>query len=46
MLAQRIVAHRAAKGPFKTLEELTEVPGIGPAKLAALKGLVTVEETE
>ncbi len=46
VLAQRIVAHRAAKGPFKTLEELTEVPGIGPAKLAALEGLVTVEETE
>ena len=46
VLAQRLVAHRAAKGPFKTLEELTEVPGIGPAKLAALEGLVTVEETE
>ena len=28
---------------FDTREE---VPGIGPAKLAALKGLVTVEETE
>lgn len=43
-LARRIVAYRAANGPFETVEELTEVSGIGPGRLAALEGLVTVEE--
>ena len=45
-LAGRIVDYRAANGPFGALEELTEVSGIGEAKLMALEGLLTVEETE
>ena len=45
-LAGRIVAYRAENGPFGSVEELTNVSGIGPAKLAALEGLITVEETE
>ena len=45
-LAQRIVDYREANGAFETVEELTEVSGIGQAKLAALEGLVTVEDTE
>ena len=53
-LARRIVAYRKEHGPFLTVEALTEVSGIGPAKLADLEGLVTVrsaaqedeEETE
>lgn len=45
-LARRIVEYREANGPFESVEELTEVSGIGPAKLAALEGLVTVEDTE
>lgn len=45
-LAARIVEHREANGPFETVEDLTDVSGIGPAKLAALEGLVTVEDSE
>lgn len=43
-LAARIVAYREEHGPFETLEDLTKVSGIGQGKLAALEGLVTVEE--
>jgi competence protein ComEA len=39
--AKKIVDDRAANGPFKTVDDLMRVPGIGPAKLDALKGLVT-----
>lgn len=43
-LAARIVQYREEHGPFETVEDLTEVSGIGQGKLAALEGLVTVEE--
>ncbi|HHW13601.1 MAG TPA: helix-hairpin-helix domain-containing protein [Firmicutes bacterium] len=43
-LARRIVVYREAQGPFRTVEQLQEVSGIGPARLARLKGLVCVEE--
>ena len=33
VLADRIVAHREANGPFETVEDLLEVPGIGEANL-------------
>lgn len=45
-LAERILAYREEHGPFETVEDLTKVPGIGQGKLAALEGLVTVEDTE
>lgn len=35
-LAERIVAHRQAHGPFRTLGDLDEVSGIGPALLESL----------
>jgi comEA protein len=35
-LAERIVAHREANGPFRTLADLDAVPGIGPALLAGI----------
>ena len=35
-LAGRIVAHREANGPFRTLADLDAVSGIGPAMLEAL----------
>lgn len=41
VLAERIVEYRAEHGPFKTVEELTEVSGIGERKLAELEGRVT-----
>jgi competence protein ComEA len=40
--AASIVAHREQRGPFQTVEQLGDVRGIGPAKLDALRGLVTV----
>jgi competence protein ComEA len=42
VLAERIVAHREANGPFQAVEDLLDVPGIGEAKLAAIRDLVTV----
>ncbi|MDX6670873.1 MAG: competence protein ComEA [Solirubrobacteraceae bacterium] len=41
-MAQKIVAYRQAHGGFRSLSELDQVPGIGPKRLAALKGLLTV----
>jgi competence protein ComEA len=40
--AAAIVAHREQHGPFQTVEQLGDVRGIGPAKLDALRGLVTL----
>jgi competence protein ComEA len=42
VLAARIVAYRAANGRFGSVEDLLKVSGIGPAKLADVRGLVTV----
>lgn len=42
VLAQRIVAHREAHGPFQVVEDLLDVPGIGEAKLAAIRDLVSL----
>lgn len=41
-LAQRIVKYRREHGPFNTVDELSEVPGIGPKRLAEIRDLVTV----
>lgn len=43
VLARRIVEYRAEHGPFASVEDLTDVSGIGASKLAALEGLVTAE---
>ncbi len=40
--AAAIVAHREANGPFRSVEDLLDVRGIGDAKLDALRDLVTV----
>ena len=42
VLAERIVAHREAHGPFDTIEDLLDVPGIGEAKLGAIRDLVVL----
>ena len=41
-LAERIVSHRQSNGPFESLDDLTDVPGIGRAKLEALRAEATV----
>lgn len=38
--AAAIVAHRDEHGPFASVDELLDVPGIGPAKLSTLEPLV------
>ncbi len=42
-LAKEIIAYREAHGAFAAIEDLLLVPGIGPAKLAALQDLVVVQ---
>ena len=37
VLAQRIVEYREENGPFRTVEELLEVQGIGEARLEAIR---------
>jgi competence protein ComEA len=37
VLAQRIFDYRETHGPFATVEDLLDVPGIGEGKLAALR---------
>ena len=40
--AQKIVSDRAANGPFKAVDDLMRVSGIGEKKLASLSGLICV----
>jgi len=40
--AQKIIDYREAHGGFTTIEELLEVPGIGPAKFEQIKGQVVI----
>lgn len=41
--AEHIVAYREANGPFTVIEAIMDVPGIGEAKFAAIKDLITTE---
>ena len=43
-IAARILAYRAAHGPFRQVQDLTDVQGIGEKTLARLAPLVTVAE--
>lgn len=41
-VAQRIVTYRKEVGPFKSIDELMKVKGIGQGKLAKVKELLTI----
>ncbi len=41
-LAQRIIEHRLAHGPFTTIEAIQDVSGIGPARFEQIKQLISV----
>ena len=41
-LAERIVAHREAHGPFQTAEDLLRVPGIGPKRWERIRPAIRV----
>jgi competence protein ComEA len=42
-IAQNIITHRQANGPFNNIEEVMDVSGIGPAKFEQMKDLITVD---
>ena len=42
VLAARIVAQRAADGPFRSIDDLRRVSGVGSAKLSAFREHLTV----
>lgn len=42
ILAQSIVSYRNEHGPFQSIDDLKDVPGIGDARFEQLKGLITV----
>ncbi|MEA1871832.1 MAG: ComEA family DNA-binding protein [Chloroflexota bacterium] len=44
VLAQRIVDYRSENGPFKRIEDLLKVSGIGPATFEKIKGYITVSD--
>jgi competence protein ComEA len=43
-IAQRIVEYRETNGPFATIEDIINVPGIGTATFEEIKDLITVGE--
>ncbi len=43
-LAQRIIDYRQAHGPFKKIDDLEQVSGIGPKKLAQVKPYLVIGE--
>ena len=42
VLAQRIFDHRDANGPFRSVEELLDVSGIGEGKLATIRDSIAI----
>jgi competence ComEA-like helix-hairpin-helix protein len=44
--AKAILAHRAARGPFSTVEDLMQVKGIGPGKMEIIRPFVRVAPRE
>jgi competence protein ComEA len=43
VLAKRIVEYRKKNGPFKNIDDLVNVSGIGPKNLEGFKALLTAE---
>jgi competence ComEA-like helix-hairpin-helix protein len=41
-IAQEIIRHRTENGPFRSVEDLLEVRGIGPKKLEKIRPYVTI----
>ena len=45
-LSRALVDYRAAHGPFRTIEDLLGVPGLGEGKLEAIRALITCGEED
>ena len=43
VIARRIIAYRQEKGPFKRIEDIKNVSGIGEVTFGAIKALITIE---
>jgi len=43
VMAGKIIAYREANGPFARIEDIEDVPGIGPATFDGLRDLIRVE---
>jgi len=43
VLADRIVQRRKEKGPFRSIDEILQIPGIGPGKLAQLLEYILID---
>jgi competence protein ComEA len=43
-LAGRIIKHRQEFGPFKTIDDLEQVSGLGPKKLDQIKAYIIAKE--
>jgi competence protein ComEA len=41
-MARRIIAYRESRGPFRKIEDIKRVKGIGDATFERLKDLITV----
>jgi competence protein ComEA len=42
-IGQRVIDYRETAGGFTSVEEITQVSGIGDSTFAKIKGLITVE---
>jgi competence protein ComEA len=42
--AQSIIAYREAHGPFNTIEDIMDVPGIGTATFERIKDLISIQD--
>jgi competence protein ComEA len=42
-LASRIIAYREENGPYGSIDQLTEVRGVGPGTVARVRNLATVD---
>jgi competence ComEA-like helix-hairpin-helix protein len=42
-LAERIVAYREESGPFKSIEDIMNVNGVGPKTFDEIKDMITLE---
>lgn len=45
-LAQRIIDYRQSHGPFKKIDDLINISGIGPKKLEKVKPYLVISETD
>jgi competence protein ComEA len=41
--AERIIAYREGNGPFEKIEDIQNVPGIGPATFERIRDMITVQ---